>query len=157
MAHDAISHHLTVDAPPDRAFDAFTRHLGDWWPLAYTFSMAGFASASVEDRVGGEWFERDATGKRLRWGTVRAFDPPARLVLSFAIGADRGPLPETQASEVEVRFEAEGPDSTRVTIEHREFDRHGKDAEALRSGMNSPGGWPLILAELRRWLAASRR
>jgi hypothetical protein len=41
---------------------------------------------------------------------------------------------------------------TRIDLTHRDFERHGKDAEALRTGMNSPQGWPLILAEFRRWV-----
>ncbi len=154
MTSGSISHSLTVEAAPQETFDGFTKHLGDWWPLAYTFGMANFAGAAIKERAGGEWFERDTAGKRMSWGTVRAFEPPDRLVVSFAIGADRGPVPESQASEVEIRFEQEEQDRTRITIEHRGFDRHGKDADVLQNGMDSAGGWPLILAEFRRWLTS---
>jgi uncharacterized protein YndB with AHSA1/START domain len=56
------------------------------------------------------------------------------------------------ASEVEVRFSPAGPGRTRVEVEHRQFARHGEGADHLRAGMDSPQGWPVILAELRRWV-----
>ncbi len=42
---------------------------------------------------------------------------------------------------MEVRFEAEEPSSTRVELEHRAFERHGKGGKAYREGMGSPQGW----------------
>src|SRR3712207_7775756 len=63
----------------------------------------------------------------------RSFEPPHRLVLSWDIGptwqleADPG-----NASEVEVRFVSEGPDRTRVELEHRHLDRHGPGWPSLR-------------------------
>ena len=154
MSNDQIAHHVVVEAGPASAFDAFTAHLGAWWPLAYTFSEASFVDAAIEPRVGGVWFERNGAGEKLAWGEVRVYAPGARLVLAFAIGADRKPVPDDAASEVEIRFPAAGPGQTRVELEHRDFARHGQGSEALRAGMDSALGWPLILAELRRWIHA---
>jgi uncharacterized protein YndB with AHSA1/START domain len=150
MSTDRIRHHVVVEAGPAEAFDAFTTHLGAWWPLAYTFSESNFADAAIELRVGGVWFERNESGEKMSWGDVRACEPGRRLVLAFAIGADRKPVSKDAASEVEVRFASAGPGQTRVELEHREFARHGDGADTLRTGMDSPQGWPLILAELRR-------
>ena len=154
MSNDRIAHDVVVEAGTASAFDAFTSHLGAWWPLAYTFSGVGFVDAAIEPRVGGVWFERNQAGEKLSWGEVRAYTPGERLVLAFAIGADRKPASNDAASEVEVRFSAAGPGQTRVELEHRDFARHGQGAEALRTGMDSAQGWPLILAELRRWIHA---
>lgn len=154
MSNDHITHHVVVEAGPASAFDAFTAHLGAWWPLAYTFSGPNFLDAAIEPRVGGVWFERNRAGEKLSWGEVRACTPGARLVLAFAIGADRKPTSNEDASEVEVRFTAAGPGQSRVEVEHRDFARHGDGAEGLRAGMDSAQGWPLILAELRRWIHA---
>ena len=150
----AIAHETVVEAGVETAFDIFTAHLGAWWPLAYTFSLDRFRDAAIEPRAGGVWFERDETGASLPWGEVRAFEPASRIVLAFAIGPDRKPAGNDAASEVEVRFASDGPGRTRVVIEHRAFERHGEGGDALRDGMDSPQGWPLILAELRRWIRA---
>jgi hypothetical protein len=48
-------------------------------------------------------------------------------------------------SEVEVRFVAEGPDRTRVELEHRHLDRHGPDWRAVGEGVDGDQGWPLYL------------
>jgi uncharacterized protein YndB with AHSA1/START domain/catechol 2,3-dioxygenase-like lactoylglutathione lyase family enzyme len=154
MSSDQIAHQVVVEAGPASVFDAFTAHLGAWWPLAYTFSGPAFVDAEIERRVGGVWFERNSAGEKLSWGEVRACAPGERLVLAFAIGADRKPAPNDAASELEVRFPAAGPGRTRVEVAHRDFARHGEGAEALRAGMDSAQGWPLILAELRRWIHA---
>jgi uncharacterized protein YndB with AHSA1/START domain/catechol 2,3-dioxygenase-like lactoylglutathione lyase family enzyme len=154
MQDDQIVHDVVVAAGPAGAFDAFTTHLGAWWPLAFTFSAAAFADAAVEPKAGGMWFERNNSGERVSWGEVRAYEPAARLVLAFAIGPDRTPVSNDAASEVEVRFAEAGPGRARVTIEHRDFGRHGSGGDKLRAGMDSVQGWPLILAEFRRWIDA---
>jgi uncharacterized protein YndB with AHSA1/START domain len=148
MAQEVIKLAVQVPGGSQRVFDLFCT-LGVWWPLAYTFSEARFEDGAVERRIGGRWFERDVEGKETSWGDVRAYEEGRRLVLGWAIGPDRRPAPPESASELELRFEASAG-GTRVSLEHRAFERHGSGAEALRVGMSSPQGWPLILAELRR-------
>jgi hypothetical protein len=41
-------------------------------------------------------------------------------------------------SEVEVRFTAEGPDRTRVDLEHRHLDRHGPGWQSVSEGIDGP-------------------
>ncbi|WP_034850383.1 SRPBCC family protein [Inquilinus limosus] len=148
---DPLRVSITVDAPQDRAFDAFANRLGRWWPLPYTWALAAFDTAIVEPRVGGLWFERDRDGKETPWGEVRAYEPPSRLVLSFAISPERAPEPPERASELEIRFVPE-QGRTRIELEHRDLARHGDGAARLRDGMASPQGWPLILADFARYL-----
>jgi hypothetical protein len=44
-----------------------------------------------------------------------------------------------------VRFAPEGPDRTRVELEHRHLDRHGPGWPSLRDGVADDQGWPLYL------------
>jgi uncharacterized protein YndB with AHSA1/START domain len=80
------------------------------------------------------------------WGRVLAWEPPHRVVLSWHIDCHWHYDPDpARASEVEVRFTAEGPDRTRVELEHRNLERHGAEAAELRESVSSPGGWPGLL------------
>jgi len=77
---------------------------------------------------------------------VLAYEPPDRVVISWDINPQwqiETDLDKT--SEVDVRFIAEGPDRTRVELEHRNLDRHGPAWEGVREGVDSQGGWPLYL------------
>ncbi|TME30284.1 MAG: hypothetical protein E6I75_20790 [Chloroflexi bacterium] len=58
------------------------------------------------------------------------------------------------ASEVEVRFVAEGPSQTRVELEHRGFDRHGAGADDVRGGVDAPTGWTYVLELFANYAAA---
>ena len=53
-------------------------------------------------------------------------------------------------SEVEVRFVSEAPQRTRVELEHRNLDRHGRGWESERDGVGAEAGcsgsstyWPI--------------
>jgi uncharacterized protein YndB with AHSA1/START domain len=79
-----------------------------------------------------------------------AYEPPQRVVFSWDISAQweiETDLEKT--SEVEVRFVAEGPQRTRVELEHRYLERHGDGWEAIRDAVGSPDGW---LKGLRRFV-----
>ena len=83
-----------------------------------------------------------------------AWEPPHRLLLAWMVNGDwkRDPDP-AQASEVEVRFTAEGPDRTRVELEHRHLERHGAGAGSVFGGVSDETqGHPLYL---RRFAAAA--
>ena len=140
---EPTEHHIEIGLRVEAAFRLFAEGLERWWPLSYTYSLASFATAGIEPQ--GHWFERDQQGTRTDWGEVRVYDPPSRLVLAFAISAQRSPEPPQRASEVEVRFLPSG-EGTRLELEHRQWERHGDGAEQLSQGMSSPQGWPLILA-----------
>ena len=58
-------------------------------------------------------------------------------------------------SEIEVRFVAEGPDRTRVQLEHRHLDRHGPGWTGVRDGVDNDQGWPLYLSRYADLLAAA--
>ncbi|HXZ65988.1 MAG TPA: hypothetical protein VEH05_14700, partial [Streptosporangiaceae bacterium] len=59
-----------------------------------------------------------------------------------------------RTSEVEVRFIAQGPNTTRVELEHRNIDRHGQGWEQMRDAVSSEGGWPLGFKRFKERLSA---
>lgn len=135
---------VTVIAPPDVAFDAFTRRLGEWWVREFTWSGPDHVhSVGIEPRRGGLAYEVGPHGFRLDWGRVLYWEPPHRLILSWHIAPDRIPQPDpARASEVDVRF-LPYRDGTTVELEHRHFDRHGRDGAGYRRAMTD--GWHDLL------------
>lgn len=142
-----VKQSITVPRPIARAFALFTAEMGSWWPAANTFANAAFVTVVVEPRPGGRWFERTTDGTETAWGRVLVWDPPHRVVLTWQITPEGQPEPDpAKASEVEVRFVATGPDTTRVELTHSAFERHGEEGGAIwRTAMASEGGWPLFL------------
>ncbi|MGW5669908.1 SRPBCC family protein [Micromonospora sp. NPDC003776] len=145
---------LLAPASAERAFAVFTGSLTDWWVREYTWSGPdALAELGVEPRAGGMLYEIGPYGFRSDFGRVLTWDPPRRLVFTWQIGPDRVPVPDpARASEVEVLFLPEGPDRTRVEVEHRNFDRHGEAAEGYREALTA--GWHELL---RRYLATVTR
>ena len=146
---------IVVQAAQARAFEVFTRGIGRWWPASHAIGASPLRDAVVEERVGGRWFERGEDGSECEWGRVLAWEPPTRLVLSWAISGEWKQEPDpARASEVEVRFLADGPGRTRVELEHRHLDRHGEGWEGYAAGMASPNAWPLFLSRFEALTAA---
>lgn len=138
---------VEVAAPLEVAFDVFTTRFASWWPASHHIAAEPFVDAVIEPELGGRWYERDAEGRECDWGRVLAWEPPHRLVLSWAINpqfqqeSDPG-----RASEVEIRFLAVDGSCTRVELEHRYFERHGEGGAQMRDSVDSTGGWGDILA-----------
>lgn len=142
----AVQKALNVNLPIERVFAVFTENMAAWWPATHHIAKQPFAEITVEPRAGGRWFERAADGSECEWGRVLAWEPPHRVVFSWHLQADWkfDPDPE-RASEVEIRFFAEGADKTRLELEHRKLERHGTGWEQVRASVDSPGGWSAIL------------
>jgi len=101
----------------------------------------------IQGAVRGRCYTEQTDGTECDWGTVLVWDPPHRLVLAWQIDGQWRYEPDlAKSSEVEVRF-TPGPDgSTRVDLEHRCLSRHGADAGAIRTAIDSPAGWGGLLA-----------
>ena len=69
---------VEVKTPPERAFEAFTGSMGDWWPKGMTIGGSHHVAVVNEPRAGGRWFERDAEGRETDWGRVLAWEPPGQ-------------------------------------------------------------------------------
>ena len=146
QAEDAVRVAASVEAPPARAFDVFTHSFAVWWPREYTWSQEVLDTIGLEPFEGGRCFERGPLGFACDWGRVLAWEPPRRLSFSWQIGPDRVPEPNLdKASEVEVRFAADGEAATLVELEHRGFERHGEGGQSYREALGSPQGWAYIV------------
>jgi uncharacterized protein YndB with AHSA1/START domain len=77
---------------------------------------------------------------------VIAYEPPDRVVIAWHLdGAWQYDPDPAHASEFEVRFISDGTNSTRVELEHRNFERHGEGAPAVHGGVDNPQGWTYCL------------
>ena len=137
---------LRVKASPERAFDAFVGEIGAWWRPNGLFQTTPRAPGRLafEPGEGGRLTETLASGKVFEIGRITAWEPPARLVFSYR----QANFPPDLHTEVEVGFEAVG-EETRVSIEHRGFDRVPAESAARH-------GFPdqLLLMRLADWWRA---
>lgn len=129
-----------VDAPQAFVFDFFTSGQNEWWPRAHHIGGKEPFTAIVEPRAGGRWYERADDGSECSWGKVLVWEPPARVVFSWDIGADWKHDPEL-GTEVELTFTAEGPERTLVVLEHRKLERYADKAELMRAMFDSDDAW----------------
>ncbi|HET8950410.1 MAG TPA: SRPBCC family protein [Solirubrobacteraceae bacterium] len=135
---------VVVRAPLERAFEVFTSGFASWWPSSHSVVEGGYGTAIIEPAEGGRWYERGSTGAECVWGHVLAWEPPSRVLLSWHLDEEWRVDPDAaRASEVEVTFTPEG-DGTRVTLEHRGFERRAGGAE-IASEVAKGGGWGSLL------------
>lgn len=133
---------IVVGRSIEDAFRLYTRDIGQWWPMR-THSQGGEKVAAVvmEGRAGGRLFERWSDGTEKLWGAVTVWEPPARLVHTWHVSTS-----PDRASEVELRFERLAATRTRVTLEHRHWERMaGETANDVRARYDS--GWSVVLGE----------
>jgi uncharacterized protein YndB with AHSA1/START domain len=151
-----IRREIVVQAPIERAFAVFTERFGDFKPREHNLLASPLAETVFEPRVGGNIVDRAEDGSECRWARILAFDPPDRVVFSWDISPQwRIETDPEQTSEVEVRFVAEGPDRTRLELEHRHIDRHGPGWESVAEGVGGDQGWPLYLSRFADLLPAT--
>ncbi len=137
---------ITVEAPIERAFEVFTKRVDTWWPRMYHLGQAERVDLLIEPHTGGRWYERGADGKEAEWGKVVVWEPPHHLALAWQISVRYSTETDPEcASRVDIRFAAESPTRTTVTVVHSQLDRHGEGWQSLREGAANEGGWPGIL------------
>ncbi|HEY7737572.1 MAG TPA: SRPBCC domain-containing protein [Candidatus Limnocylindria bacterium] len=129
---------VRVRISQEAAFRLFTEGIGTWWP-AITHSVAASAEtrAGMDAAVGGEIYELSPTG-RVTWGTITEWDPPNGFAATWHPG-DGAEL----ATRWSVRFVAEGPQATRVELEHAGWEVHGTEAQERFQGYLV--GWDPVL------------
>jgi uncharacterized protein YndB with AHSA1/START domain len=159
MTHTEVTvrQHVVVDAAIGRAFSVFTERFGDFKPREHNLLNAPIAETVFEPWVGGNIVDRAVDGTECRWARILVYEPPVRVVFSWDISPQWSIVTDPDmTSEVEVRFDAETPERTRVELEHRRLDRHGPGWEAVADGVDGDEGWPLYLARYAALAAEGR-
>jgi uncharacterized protein YndB with AHSA1/START domain len=134
---------LRVNTPQARAFEVFTAGLDRWWPKSHFIGPTQVKTVTIEPGVGGRWYERGEDGAETTVGHILIWEPPHRFAFSWEISGDFKSAPRP-GSEVEVRFIAEGENTTLVELEHRLFERMGAEGGTkMHDAVDR--GWPGIL------------
>jgi uncharacterized protein YndB with AHSA1/START domain len=134
------------------AFEVFTAGLDRWWPRNASIGSAPTKQNVFEPRLHGRWYQLGEDGSRADVGKILIWEPPHRFVMSWDINSNWKPDANV-SSEVEVRFIAEGPNATRVELEHRKFEQMGAEpGEKMRKDVE--GGWPSKLEHFKRAVEA---
>jgi uncharacterized protein YndB with AHSA1/START domain len=130
---DRVSVSTLVAVEPAAAFEAFTADIDRWWKRTprHRFAPGQQGILCFETGPGGRLVESWGPGpeEAFEVGRVLAWEPGRRLAFEFRFPSF-GP---GEVTEVEVRFEREG-DGTRVSLEHRGWDRLRPDHPA-RGGL----------------------
>lgn len=141
-----VRHAIVVALAPEEAFWAFAQ-IDRIKPREHNMLAVPIEETVLEQHVGGDVYDRGVDGSICRWGRVLAFDPPSTIAFSWDIGPDWQVASDLdRTSEVEITFAAEGETRTRVTLVHRNIDRHGVGWAPMRDGVEAEDGWPLYLA-----------
>jgi uncharacterized protein YndB with AHSA1/START domain len=137
---------VIVKAKPQHAFEVFALRIDRWWPKSKGIGSAPIRQSVIEPFVGGRWLTTFEDGTEAVVGHVRVWQPGKQLVVSWEINSTWKPDSRVaMASEVDIRFIADAEGSTRVELEHRNFERMGAaEGETMRGAVD--GGWPGMLA-----------
>ena len=129
-------------------FDVFVRTIGIWWPVTpFSRGRDRVRDVTFEQREGGRVYESWLDGTTVDWGTLLAWEPPERFIMTWNF--------TSVATEVELSFAELGPALTRVAVEHRGWERLSD--EQIAEDCALPGGyaggaftrgWAQILGEL---------
>jgi hypothetical protein len=131
-----------IACPVEHAFSVWTAGIGTWWPPDHTVTGQTGLVIVLESGVGGRIYERTRDGAEHDWGEVTVWKPPTQLAYLWHLGRDR-----SGATEVEIRFIAQGAAATRIEIEHRGWERLGSTGEQWHD--RNRAAWQTLLPYFR--------
>jgi uncharacterized protein YndB with AHSA1/START domain len=113
-------------------FDVFVRTIGVWWPVnPFSAGKDRIRDVTFEQQTGGRVYETWGDGTQVDWGSLLAWEPPERFVMTWNV--------TSVPTEVELTFAELGPALTRVAVEHRGWER--LTDEQLTEDCALPGGY----------------
>jgi len=143
----SIKKEFTVAAKQETAFKVFTEKMDLWWPRTHHIGNAEMTGLVVEPHKNGRWYSKHADGSEADNGYVITYQPYDLLVLAWQINADFKCDP-TLVTEVVTEFIAEGPNITRIKLEHKDLQKLGNN-KAVES-MNQ--GWGMIMNLYKKYI-----
>jgi uncharacterized protein YndB with AHSA1/START domain len=140
---------VTVPATPQRAFELFTAHIQEWWPLrTHSVGIEQAVGVAFGEGVGGAIIETLADGSTSVWGTITHWEPPHRVAFTWHAGT-----PQAEATRVEVTFTQDEPGSTVVRLVHSGWE-HRPDGASVREGYES--GWEPVISSFAQIAARAQ-
>ena len=136
----SIKKDLLVEASQATAFKVFTEQMELWWPKSHHVGQCPMTDLVLEPQVNGRWYSRHEDGSEVNIGQVLKYDPYDLFVLAWQINGDFKYDPNL-LTEVEIRFIAEGPKTTKIKFEHKDLQLLG-GSKAIDS---MDEGWGMIL------------
>ena len=126
----SIEQEVTVNAPLDRVWSAFTKEIDVWWKHRL---LGNDSNLSLEPAIGGHFLERNGDSAAV-WGTVTFIKPQEVMVLQGALGMQRDAVASTYSYE----FNEENG-ATRLKLRHVAF---GTQDHAMAEGHRA--GWEVL-------------
>lgn len=134
-----INQEITLNAAPERVWDALTVDIGQWW--AYHVGEEG-STISLDARLGGRFEERWGNGDGSIWGEVIDLRKGERLRLKGSLGVTGAGI-----NDYIYELEARGA-GTILKLSH-----HGMGHRDPSTEKNYTEGWnDLLLRFLPAWL-----
>jgi uncharacterized protein YndB with AHSA1/START domain len=124
-----VEQEVTINASPERVFDALTSQVSAWWGAPYLLTDAP-QGIILEPEVGGRLYEVSGEGEGALWAMVTAIQKNRWLELTGPIG-----MSGAMHSVVSFALEPKG-EATLVKLAHHAVGELGEDTEA-----NYSAGW----------------
>jgi uncharacterized protein YndB with AHSA1/START domain len=140
---DPIVHTYPLACSAERSFTTYVERIGEWWHPDYTLDAGAFSGAVIEPGMGGRVRATFTDREDDVWGEVRTWDPPRRIVHSFALAQSA-----ESPSEVSVTFDPTDAGCV-MTFVHGGWNQM---SAAYRGKFTE---WPLILDRFVALLAAT--
>jgi uncharacterized protein YndB with AHSA1/START domain len=134
----SIKKELVVEASQETAFQVFSQKMDLWWPRSHHVGPTPMKKMVLEPKEKGRWYSTHQGGETCEVGFVQRFQPNSLLVLIWQLNGAYAFDPNLH-TEVEIKFEALGPQQTRVSFEHRDIEKLGKAIDGMEQG------WGMIL------------
>lgn len=131
-----IEQEVTIEAPPERVFDALTRDVSAWWGEPHMYDASRARDIRLDAVLGGRFYEDWGNGEGAVYATVALLRRPERLRLHGGMG-----MAGAVAGVIDFRLTPQG-DGTVVRLVHRAVGEVGDETRAAYSR-----GWHGLLGE----------